>query len=113
MNRAQLDARNTAAIQRHWRALVDNGARPPAELLDELAADPAAGRPQDLVDLSTVTGYRIGGQVHDPADVELVFLGTTPATARAESGSSHAPAPRRPRAAVSRARKIKETDGDR
>ena len=48
MNREQLDARHTAVIRRHWRALMDSGGTPPAALLDDLAAchgEHAAGQP--------------------------------------------------------------------
>ena len=37
MNRADLDARNTAAIRRHARSLADNDGRAPQVLLDDLA----------------------------------------------------------------------------
>lgn len=37
MNRADLDARNTAAIRRHARALADNDMRATRALLDDLA----------------------------------------------------------------------------
>jgi len=38
VTRDDLDARNAAAIRRHWRDLVDLGGQPSAALLDDLAA---------------------------------------------------------------------------
>ncbi len=89
MTRDQLRLRYIAALNRHWRASLDHSGPTPA-LLDELvtiAEEHATAhaervtarhelREEAAAPIGDIVGYRVGGQIYHPADVEIVRHGT-------------------------------------
>lgn len=99
MNRADLDARNTAAVRRYARQLADSDGRPPQALLDDLAAiadehaaemNKAAN--EGLVRMTPGTGGSAGGTGAPPLVVTAGGNASTPGSAGSGHGGSTAAA---------------------